>query len=861
MASFVSHKIPRTLAITVLIGTFGAAACGSDYDATTKPQADAQPDAGSDGPQDDLDSIVWQPKFEPDYNTLKPHPWVQPLTQTQTDHVDVALDTLVFRSAEHPEVTSWSVGRVVVSAPGEGTGKNPLGFARRVVDVVDDGTLITVTTESIGLEDIVSGDIQMVIDQEKVKNVDVSKLDLEWATKNLYQDYDILALPETDPLRDNDLILYDDNGDPIPGSSPGIKSAFKKAGKAIKKTATKAAKAIVNTAKDVWKAVTPETIGGSTNFNPEFTFDNTDGLFDLNGGFEQTFKNKKYPVTLFLDGSAQVGTKLKFNPGVQVGAKVPFPGHSSKPEAWLNFDSRIQTGIRFNLDLEAGIRSADNSTGAALDERLANDADFAAEVLGEAKERLLGSPDMKPVGGWKRTLFISKPAYQVVMADVVPIVFVETFQLDLECGFEAKASIQAKVEFEQSSTFRFGVRSVNGSATLTQAPQFVTAKRQDLQVLGGGAAQISCGLIPRVNAYIYDMIGVFAGVRTSLVAGAEFRSSCEPDPLKSKPRGDVDLGLKGNFGVQIGARIQAPGASWAGREGQVAGVDLGFEVWQTQFDIYSKSFSVPQGLGYCTPGCRDQAKNFNETDADCGGAQCAACELGKTCKKNTDCRVGYCSGGTCSTSHCGDGVQDGDETGVDCGGSCAKCGTGSECLRGEDCQSGYCNRIYGAIGVCVDDHCVDGVQDGDETGVDCGGARCAKCKTWAMCAVNEDCESGVSNGSFCVASECFNREQDGLESGVDCGGDTTCRRCFAGEGCFMPSDCGPSAESCVRSDPGQDQGVCQAACDNGVKDNDEPDVDCAWYCPKQCALGQACIESYDCEAGLACDDLKICGAP
>lgn len=48
---------------------------------------------------------------------------------------------------------------------------------------------------------------------------------------------------------------------------------------------------------------------------------------------------------------------------------------------------------------------------------------------------------------------------------------------------------------------------------------------------------------------------------------------------------------------------------------------------------------------------------------------------------------------------CTDGIQNGDETGVDCGGSeCAACAT-----------------------------CDDGVQNGDETGVDCGGSACPAC--------------------------------------------------------------------------------------------------------------------------------------
>lgn len=68
-------------------------------------------------------------------------------------------------------------------------------------------------------------------------------------------------------------------------------------------------------------------------------------------------------------------------------------------------------------------------------------------------------------------------------------------------------------------------------------------------------------------------------------------------------------------------------------------------------------------------------------------------------------------------STCDDGVKNGDETGVDCGGSCDACPA-----------------------------CDDGKQNGDETGVDCGGTSCSACPT---------CDDGVMNGD---------------ETGVDCGG-------------------------------------------------------------------------------------------
>ena len=41
------------------------------------------------------------------------------------------------------------------------------------------------------------------------------------------------------------------------------------------------------------------------------------------------------------------------------------------------------------------------------------------------------------------------------------------------------------------------------------------------------------------------------------------------------------------------------------------------------------------------PSCSDGIKNGNETDVDCGGS-CKTCDLGKGCKNGTDCSTGYC---------------------------------------------------------------------------------------------------------------------------------------------------------------------------------------------------------------------------
>jgi hypothetical protein len=118
--------------------------------------------------------------------------------------------------------------------------------------------------------------------------------------------------------------------------------------------------------------------------------------------------------------------------------------------------------------------------------------------------------------------------------------------------------------------------------------------------------------------------------------------------------------------------------------------------------------------------CNDNIKDGTETDVDCGGANCPQCANGKTCDVGTDCAGGTCASGTCctlqscttlgltcgmatdgcgGTLNCNDGVKDGTETDVDCGGPgmpdagvppCPPCGLGLACNLSTDCQSMVC---------------------------------------------------------------------------------------------------------------------------------------------------------------------------
>ena len=115
--------------------------------------------------------------------------------------------------------------------------------------------------------------------------------------------------------------------------------------------------------------------------------------------------------------------------------------------------------------------------------------------------------------------------------------------------------------------------------------------------------------------------------------------------------------------------------------------------------------------------CSDGIQNGTELGVDCGG-DCGAC------------------------ASCSDGIQNGDETGVDCGGLfCPSC-----LISGCTNPNAHNDNPLAEIDDGSCETCFDGIQNGDETAVDCGG----------MCNACPTCTDGIQNGN---------------ETGIDCGGD------------------------------------------------------------------------------------------
>jgi hypothetical protein len=197
--------------------------------------------------------------------------------------------------------------------------------------------------------------------------------------------------------------------------------------------------------------------------------------------------------------------------------------------------------------------------------------------------------------------------------------------------------------------------------------------------------------------------------------------------------------------------------------------------------------------GICqSPTCNDGVRNGTELAVDCGGACPNGCPTGTTCTTSGDCTApDTCdvSQGICVAPECNDGLKNNDESDVDCGGpNCGACDPLKDCVTAGDCTSLVC-----AAGTCLPAGCSDGVQNGNESDVDCGGpaSGCATCGNGAACTQSDQCASGSCDAmsSLCVAPSCSDGMQNGFELGVDCGGPGCSAGCALGTACTVDSDC------------------------------------------------------------------------
>lgn len=103
--------------------------------------------------------------------------------------------------------------------------------------------------------------------------------------------------------------------------------------------------------------------------------------------------------------------------------------------------------------------------------------------------------------------------------------------------------------------------------------------------------------------------------------------------------------------------------------------------------------------------------------------------------------------------------------------------------------------------------------------------------------VRENCAPNPCVDGECLVPSCDDGLRNGNETDVDCAGD--CPPCENGESCLVHFDC--ASGSCQG-------GVCAAAaCDDQLLNGDETDVDCGGSCAG-CGIGDRCTGGSDCQS-------------
>lgn len=220
----------------------------------------------------------------------------------------------------------------------------------------------------------------------------------------------------------------------------------------------------------------------------------------------------------------------------------------------------------------------------------------------------------------------------------------------------------------------------------------------------------------------------------------------------------------------------------------------------------------------------------DETCVDGGGELCAEiglrCGHHKACRSDDDCDVSlFCAHdemgpskhkdyGTCERCNketCGYKHQ------------CGLCSQGTRCRNDKDCHSGSCY-----------------------VSEDSASSTRHKMRRGQL-------ETNIVIWGSCVS--CFNGIQDGFETDIDCGGTTCSRKCDVERYCKKHSDC--RTKHCSEFSGRCISETRLERCTNGHLDLGEICIDGSGICRdlgKLCEEGEFCMENSDCSSSLFCDE-------
>ncbi len=164
--------------------------------------------------------------------------------------------------------------------------------------------------------------------------------------------------------------------------------------------------------------------------------------------------------------------------------------------------------------------------------------------------------------------------------------------------------------------------------------------------------------------------------------------------------------------------------------------------------------TIQYGLGYenCTSNTPGSEFTLTQTQYICAQAQdiygntgyagqtiyvnsSSVGSIGSPCTVNSDCTSNFCINDTCQSAP-----------------APSLAPIGAVCAVNSDCTSNFC----GTNNTCEATSCTDGVKNGLETDVDCGGPSCPPCSPGKACSLDSDCSSSSCQYGFCASSTSVN---------------------------------------------------------------------------------------------------------
>lgn len=214
-----------------------------------------------------------------------------------------------------------------------------------------------------------------------------------------------------------------------------------------------------------------------------------------------------------------------------------------------------------------------------------------------------------------------------------------------------------------------------------------------------------------------------------------------------------------------------------------------------------------------------------------------------TCVAGVNTPVNASPGAACATlggKVCGSGSK---------AGTCVECITNASCTGGSVCDTSNDNFV------CVPPSCMDGMKDGNETGLDCGGPTCGACANGQMCVGGGDCVSGFCSGGVCTAcstdancpgtSYCDTGTGKCTADNVDgttCTGNAQCTSGHCADGVCCDTACSGTCSACSAAKKGMGlDGVCEPYASGA-----DPDNECAAMAASTCGTTGSCDGSGAC---------------